>query len=81
MNKCDTLLKIVHKRLGGVGISILTFGESGEVEIEWNRSYNGILSDERVTGPHKTLEAALNAILDYEDKADQRDSEMENKLK
>ena len=61
------LLWTVHKRLGA-GVDIQTFS-NGNIEIRWRRYYEGELSDERFHSD-VSLSAALEAILDYEDRAD-----------
>lgn len=70
----DELLAKVHKRLGGLGVDIRTFGESTVIEALWKRSYNGILSDERQTSANSLMCVFLR-ILDYEDEADRADAE------
>jgi hypothetical protein len=67
------LLDRVHVRIGGVGLDISTFGESGSVEIRWRRDYGDAgLSDERQASGASLTEALL-AILEYEDWADAHD--------
>jgi hypothetical protein len=68
----DQLLARVHQRLGWLGVDIATFGGSDDVEIRWRRNYNGAWSDERQTSA-QSLVAALQAVLDWEDAADEAD--------
>ena len=68
----DNLLRKVHVRLG-LGVDIQTFSD-GTVEIRWKRDYGEGYgwSDER-WATERSLEAALNAVLKYEDAADLRE--------
>ena len=68
-------LGLVHRRLGGLGIDIQTFGGAGanpRIEVRWRRSYDGVLSDERFASAC-TLEEAIGRVLDYEEYADASD--------
>jgi hypothetical protein len=65
----DVLLAEVHKRLGGLGVDIQTFGESHDVEVRWRRSYDGVISDERFASA-RSLAGALLCVLDHEHQAD-----------
>ena len=65
----DTLLAEVHRRIGGLGVDIITFGESHDVEVRWRRSYDGVLSDERFASA-RSIAGALLCILDHEHQAD-----------
>ncbi len=69
----DALLARVHERIGGLGVDIRTFGESGQIEIHWKRDYAGVWSDERFLTAD-SLSAALRAILDHENQADREDA-------
>jgi len=69
----DALLARVHKRLGGLGVDIRTFGESDQIEVHWKRDYAGVWSDERFLTAD-SLSAALRGILDHEDRADREDA-------
>ena len=72
------LLRRVHDRLGGYGVDIRTFGKDHVVEIRWRRNYEDCGgSDERWVGDLRSLEDALQAVLDYEDGADAADAEKE----
>jgi hypothetical protein len=71
-NRCpdaDDLLRDVHSRLGGVGVDLMTFGATDQVEARWRRSYDGILSDERFAQA-VSIADVLRAILLCEDAAD-----------
>jgi hypothetical protein len=70
----DELLAQVHRRLGGLGIDMQTFGETGTVEIRWKRSYDGVSSDERFTSAESLVDA-LWQVLDTEAEADQHDAD------
>jgi hypothetical protein len=79
-SQTDRLLDAVHERVGsaesGEGLTINTWDEHGRVEVRWCRSYDGVLSDERVIVAD-CLTAALRAVLDYEDEADEIDAKEE----
>jgi hypothetical protein len=65
------LLARVHKRLGGLGVDIQTFGETGHVEIRWRRDYgdgSGI-SDQRCLETD-SIGSALRGVLEWEDVED-----------
>lgn len=72
----DKLLRSVHKRLGGLGVNLLTFGD-GRFEVRWKRSYSGVWSDERVFSSD-SLTGTLQGILAHEDRADAEDTSYEN---
>lgn len=73
----DDLLGKVHRRIGGLGFDIQTFGgqdASPRIEARWRRDYGGEWSEERQTHGDGFAEV-LQAILDYEDEADRVDEE------
>lgn len=72
VNSADELLELVHKRIG-LGVEILTFSESGDVEVRWRRDYDGDWSEERLVSA-KSLVLALEMVLAYEDEADAEES-------
>jgi hypothetical protein len=78
--QADRLLDAIHERVGsaeiGEGLTINTWAEHGRVEVRWCRSYDGVISDERVIVAG-CLTAVLRAVLDYEDEADQIDAKEE----
>ena len=64
------LLRQVHRRLGGLGVDIQTFGEDHTVSVRWYRSYDGELSDERMIDGFADITSALEAVLACEDAED-----------
>jgi hypothetical protein len=78
----DSLLSLVHERLGGVGLDIMTFGSGcadsavgptvGSCEVRWRRCYDDGLGDECFVAA-SSLSEALRWIIAYEDAADAED--------
>jgi len=73
----EAILVRVLRRIGdGDGLQIhvrSALVPSGRlVEVRWRRSYDGVLSDERIVTAH-SLHEALGMVLDREDQADDED--------
>lgn len=80
-SELSDLLEKVHDRIGNPpgGLTIYTRlhwqqDRKLPISIQWRRSYNGILSDERQLEA-QDLWTALKAVIAYEDDADAEDAE------
>lgn len=73
LSEIDTLLKDVHERIGKPPGGLIVYTNPGEVRlpirIQWRRSYDGVLSDERDIEA-TDLVTGLKSIIVYEDDVD-----------